>query len=77
MIKLTINDSHSFTWLNDNNQDYNSSYGSFPNVRCETLNKTIYAYLNSTKKEGENVTLPRLELNLNEYNISFGIDTFF
>jgi hypothetical protein len=37
----------------------------------------VYSYLNSIKKEGENVTMPRLELNLNEYNISFGYDTLF
>lgn len=41
------------------------------------MNKTVYTYLNSIKKEGENVTMPRLELNLNEYNISIGYDTLF
>ena len=39
------------------------------------MNKTVHAYLNSIKKEGENVTLPRLEINLNEYNISIGSET--
>ena len=41
------------------------------------MNQTLYSYLNSTKKEGENVTLPRLEINLNEYNISIGYETLF
>jgi hypothetical protein len=41
------------------------------------VNKTLYTYLNSSKKEGENVTMPRLEINLNEYNISIGYDTLF
>lgn len=77
MKKLTVDDTHKFTWQNITSQDYNSSFASFPNVNCDTLNKTVFSYLNSIKKEGENVTMPRLDLNLNEYNISIGYDTLF
>ena len=76
MRRLTNGDTHKFTLSNSTGQRLNSSYGYFPNVRCEAVMKTINAYLNSIKKEGENMTMPRLEVNLNEYNVSFGIDTF-
>ncbi len=39
------------------------------------MNETMYTYLNSTLKAGENITWPRLEINLNEYNISMGYET--
>ena len=47
---LTNNDTHKFAWKFITNLDYNTSYASFPNIRCETLNKTMHDYINSTKK---------------------------
>ena len=46
------------------------------NASCETLNSTIFKYLNATKKEGESVRMPLFSLNANEVNINFNYNFF-
>jgi hypothetical protein len=71
------NATHKIEWESAGNEYGNVSSLYFPKTRCEAVNKTVFAYLETIKQAGENVTMPKYTVNMNEYDLTFNMPTFF